>query len=166
MIAVLCLPSYCWHGNCCMNEFSIVSTRIWNSPYQNQIRLSKGAYTNQGLVEVYCNGQWGTVCDDLFGQTEANTVCKQLGYTGAAQYDNLTPWVVYSTVILLLYDWLQLMLFYVGYYTVAAVLVSQSGWMMLTVFLHNLAYSPVRHVLHMSTPTVFTLKTSLLYVVG
>ena len=91
----VCTISYCWRDdNCCMNEFSTVSTRIWDNPYQNQIRLSKGAYTSQGLVEVYCNGQWGTVCDDLFGQTEANTVCKQLGYTGAARYDNLTPWVV------------------------------------------------------------------------
>ena len=74
-----------------MNEFSTVSTRIWDNPYQNQIRLSKGAYTSQGLVEVYCNGQWGTVCDNGFGQIDADTVCKQLGYTGAARYDNLTP---------------------------------------------------------------------------
>ena len=73
-----------------MNEFSTVSTRIWDNPYQNQIRLSQGAYTSHGLVEVYCNGQWGTVCDDFFYQTEADTVCKQLGYTGAARYDNLT----------------------------------------------------------------------------
>ena len=67
------------------------STRIWIRPYRNQIRLSQGAYTSQGLVEVYCNGQWGTVCDDSFYRTEADTVCKQLGYTGAAAYDNLTP---------------------------------------------------------------------------
>ena len=67
-----------------------VSTRIWNSPYDLQIRLSGALYTNQGLVEVYCNGQWGTVCDDSFNQIDANTVCRQLGYTGAAQYDRLT----------------------------------------------------------------------------
>ena len=74
-----------------MNAFSTVSTRIWDNPYQNQIRLSQGTYTSQGLVEVYCNGQWGTVCDDKFGQIDANTVCRQLGYTVAAAYDNLTP---------------------------------------------------------------------------
>ena len=72
-----------------------VSTRIWNSPYDLQIRLSRALYTNQGLVEVYCNGQWGTVCDDGFSLTAANTVCRQLGYTGAAQYDQLTSlWVI------------------------------------------------------------------------
>ena len=74
-----------------MSFLTTDSTRIWDSTYQNQIRLSQGVYTNQGLVEVYCNGQWGTVCDDGFGQPEANTVCKQLGYTGAARYDSLTP---------------------------------------------------------------------------
>ena len=67
-----------------------MSTRIWFSPYDGQIRLQGAQYTNQGLVEVYCNGQWGTICDNGFGQTDANTVCKQLGYTGAADYDELT----------------------------------------------------------------------------
>ena len=73
----------------CFNLLS-VSTRIWNSPFAGQIRLSRGEYTNEGLVEVYCNGRWGTVCDDRFGFTEANTVCRQLGYSTAARYDHLS----------------------------------------------------------------------------
>ena len=76
-------------------NYYTVTTRIWNSPYDLQIRLSRALYTNQGLVEVYCNGQWGTVCDDGFGLTDANTVCRQLGYTGAAAYDRLT--ILYVT---------------------------------------------------------------------
>ena len=66
------------------------TTRIWNSPYDGQIRLQDSVLTNQGLVEVSCNGQWGTVCDDGFDQTDANTVCRQLGYTRAADYDHLS----------------------------------------------------------------------------
>ena len=50
------------------------------------VRLSKANCTSEGLVEVYCNGQWGTVCDDGFSITDANTVCKQLGYSRAARY--------------------------------------------------------------------------------
>ena len=60
--------------------FLPVTTRIWDNPFEGQIRLIDGSYSNRGLVEVYCNGQWGTVCDDGFDSTTALTVCKQLGY--------------------------------------------------------------------------------------
>ena len=46
------------------------------------IRLQEGRYSNEGRVEIYCNGQWGTICDDGFDSTDANTICKQLGYGG------------------------------------------------------------------------------------
>ena len=66
------------------------SSRIWDNPFSGQIRLTGGPTVNQGLVEVYCNGQWGTVCsDDEFRQEEADTVCRQLGYSNAYQYNHL-----------------------------------------------------------------------------
>lgn len=64
-----------------------VSTRIWSSPYSSQIRLTGGDSVNQGLVEVFCREQWGTVCDDHFDQADADTVCRQLGYDRAYKYD-------------------------------------------------------------------------------
>ena len=30
----------------------------------------------QGHLEIYNSGQWGTVCDDFFGMTDADVVCK------------------------------------------------------------------------------------------
>ena len=67
------------------------TTRIWNSnPFNGMIRLQGGNYSNQGRVEVYCNGQWGTICDDGFGSTDAQTICKQLGYNYYYRYDHLS----------------------------------------------------------------------------
>ena len=46
------------------------TTKIWNSnPYSGQLRIVNGTYSSQGHLEIYCNGQWETVCDDSFGAT-------------------------------------------------------------------------------------------------
>ena len=43
-----------------------------------------------GHLEVYYNGQWGTVCDDEFGILEASTACGQLGFQeGYLYYTNV-----------------------------------------------------------------------------
>ena len=67
------------------------ASRIWDNPYAGQIRLTGGNYSNQGVLEVYCNGQWGTVCYKGFDSTDARVACKQLGYkySNYLSYDQL-----------------------------------------------------------------------------
>ena len=42
-------------------------------------------------MEICYNNQWGTVCDDLFGSSEAQVVCRQLGYSTVGKYKYIHP---------------------------------------------------------------------------
>ena len=46
---------------------------------QGDIRLQGSNSSDSGRVEMCLNNIWGTICDDLWGATEARIACIQLG---------------------------------------------------------------------------------------
>jgi len=72
---------------------------------ENQVALMRGMKLEKtsdksGLLLVEHNGQWGTVCDDLFTMREAHTACRALGYKTAIGYTSGST----STYPIMLHD--------------------------------------------------------------
>ena len=57
------------------SEFSIICLMV-----SAAFRLVDGSRPNNGRVEVFFNGMWGTICDDSFDQYAATVACKYFGF--------------------------------------------------------------------------------------
>lgn len=53
---------------------------------EGNIRLRGGSSRKEGRVEIFHQGEWGTVCDDYWKKENARVVCYELGFTAVLEY--------------------------------------------------------------------------------
>jgi len=62
---------------------------VYERPHYStkEIRLVDGTSPSEGRIEIFYNGQWGTVCDrNYFDEREVDVVCRMLGFETGTHY--------------------------------------------------------------------------------
>lgn len=53
---------------------------------EGALRIVSTDTANMGRLEIFHDGVWGTICDDVFDEIDATVACQQLGYSTGTSY--------------------------------------------------------------------------------
>lgn len=74
--------------HCCQLDHTIPASDLFVrliNPLKSSLAGVVADYAGTGRLEVFYNNEWGTVCDDDFGDKEALAFCKKLGFRYGAK---------------------------------------------------------------------------------
>ena len=81
---------------------------IWNGQTSNTlaetcsshgaIRLVGGSTWREGRIEICLNSVWGTVCDNFWGNLDAQVTCRQLGYPVTGDLSFMYRFIKYKII--------------------------------------------------------------------
>ncbi|XP_061628246.1 neurotrypsin isoform X3 [Phyllopteryx taeniolatus] len=78
-----CPKTMCNGGECSLS--AAVTCTKQHDAVMLPIRLVGGRSMSEGTVEVFHAGQWGSICDDQWDDSDAEVICRQLGLSGIAR---------------------------------------------------------------------------------
>ena len=67
-------------------QYTYVLTLIFTTDKLQLVGGVETSTTLSGRLEIFINGEWGTVCDDGWGLSDAHVACRELGYSYALSY--------------------------------------------------------------------------------